>query len=80
MIYTLIETAKENKLDPHRYLLWDLQNAPKLKEIKLIYSHIIYAVVLERFPLEKDRLNDQDYSDSILPDGIEEVHPRYAIA
>ena len=36
--------------------------------------------MLERFPLEKDRLNDQDYSDSILPDGIEEVHPRYAIA
>ena len=29
MIYSLIETAKENGLDPYRYLLWILQMAPK---------------------------------------------------
>ena len=32
MIYSLIETAKENGLDPYRYLLWVLQNAPGLSE------------------------------------------------
>ena len=32
VIYSLIETAKENKLDPYRYLLWVLQNAPKLSQ------------------------------------------------
>ena len=32
MIYSLIETAKENGLDPYRYLLWLLQNAPGLSE------------------------------------------------
>ena len=32
MIYSLIETAKENGLDPYRYLLWLLQNAPQLSE------------------------------------------------
>ena len=31
-IYSLIETAKENGLDPYRYLLWLLQNAPQLSE------------------------------------------------
>ena len=30
MIYSLIETAKENWLDPYRYLLWVLEQAPKL--------------------------------------------------
>ena len=30
VIYSLIETAKENGLDPYRYLLWLLQTAPKL--------------------------------------------------
>ena len=30
VIYSLIETAKENNLDPYRYLLWILQTAPKL--------------------------------------------------
>ena len=32
VIYSLIETAKENKLDPYRYLLWVLQSAPVLRQ------------------------------------------------
>ena len=31
-IYSLIETAKENGLDPYRYLLWILRTAPKLSQ------------------------------------------------
>lgn len=30
VIYSLIETAKENDLDPYRYLVWLLNNAPGL--------------------------------------------------
>ena len=29
MIYSLMETAKENDLDPYRYLVWFLHNAPE---------------------------------------------------
>jgi len=32
VIYSLIETAKENKLDPYKYLLWVLQSAPGLSQ------------------------------------------------
>lgn len=32
VIYSLIETAKENQLDPYRYLLWVLRNAPALSQ------------------------------------------------
>ena len=32
VIYSLIETAKANGLDPYRYLLWVLRNAPQLSE------------------------------------------------
>ena len=32
VIYSLIETAKENKLDPYRYLLWVLRSAPILSQ------------------------------------------------
>ena len=32
MIYSLMETAKENDLDPYRYLLWVLRNAPGLSK------------------------------------------------
>ena len=32
VIYSLIETAKENDLDPYRYLVWLLNNAPGLSQ------------------------------------------------
>ena len=32
VIYSLMETAKEIGLDPYRYLLWVLHNAPQLSE------------------------------------------------
>ena len=32
VIYSLIETAKESKLDPYKYLLWVLQSAPGLSQ------------------------------------------------
>lgn len=32
VIYSLIETAKENGLDPYRYLLWVLRSAPPLSQ------------------------------------------------
>ena len=32
VIYSLIETAKENQLDPYRYLLWVLRSAPVLSQ------------------------------------------------
>ncbi len=30
VIYSLIETAKETGLDPYRYLVWSLEQAPRL--------------------------------------------------
>lgn len=31
-IYSLIETARENGLDPYRYLKWILEKAPKISQ------------------------------------------------
>ena len=36
--YTLIETAKENALDPYRYLLWVLQNALQPSETDKVWA------------------------------------------
>ena len=33
MIYSLIETTKETRLDPFRYLTWVLETAPTLDRI-----------------------------------------------
>lgn len=51
-----------------------------LRELVLIYPHITYAVVLERMPLKRSAVDNQDYSDTILPEGIETIHPRFAIS
>ena len=47
-----------------------------LRELQEEYPHIHYAVVLAYMPQQKQ----EDYSDTILPEGIEFVNPRYAIS
>ena len=51
-----------------------------LKELVSVYPHINYSVVLERIPLKRDKFDTHDYSDTMLPEGIETVHPRFAIS
>lgn len=51
-----------------------------LKELVSVYPHIHYAVVLERIPQKRDELDARDYSDTMLPEGIETIHPRFAIS
>ena len=38
--FSLIETAKENGLDPYRYLTWVLKTAPKLKAQNLFEEQL----------------------------------------
>ena len=49
-----------------------------LKELKREYPKITYAVVLAYMPGNPKEY--EDYSDTMLPEGIESVHPRYAIS
>jgi len=51
-----------------------------LKELVSVHPHIRYAVVLERLPPNRDEFDTRDYSDTMLPEGIETVHPRFAIS
>ena len=50
-----------------------------LKELVSLYPHINYAVVLERIPQNRDRVDALDYSDTILPEGVESVRPCFSI-
>ena len=51
-----------------------------LQELVLVYPHIRYAVVLERLPSGKEKFDTRDYTDTILPEGMEAVLPRFAIS
>ncbi len=50
----------------------------ELKNLKQNYSQINYAVVLAYMPGKQNEYDD--YSDTMLPEGIESVHPHYAIS
>ena len=50
----------------------------ELKKLKVEYPHINYAVVLAYMPGAKTEYDD--YSDTMLPEGIEAIHPRFAIS
>ena len=49
-----------------------------LRELAQEHPHVQYAVVLAYMPSE--HTGYVDYSDTMLPEGIELVHPRYAIS
>ena len=51
----------------------------ELRELQGEYPHIRYAVVLERMP-SSNMVNIADCADTLLPEGIESVHPRFAIS
>lgn len=48
-----------------------------LKQISMELPHIHYSVVLAQMPGKRQRGADQ--SDTMLPEGIEQIHPKYSI-
>ena len=77
----LVDLIKNHSVDTFyvgRQGAYDAMVRSILKELAQIYPHIRYAVVLERMPQKRDDLGD--YSDTMLPEGIETVHPRFAIS
>ena len=50
----------------------------ELKKLKREYPQINYAVVLAYMPGKQNEYDD--YTDTMLPEGIESVHPHYAIS
>ncbi len=49
-----------------------------LQELKKEYPQIRYTVVLAYMPGARNEY--EDFSDTMLPEGIESVHPRFAIS
>ena len=50
-----------------------------LKDLLNVYPHIKYFVVLAYRPIEKKKNPSFDFSDTIYPDVLADVHPKYAI-
>lgn len=50
-----------------------------LKELTKEYPHIRYAVVMAYMPNTNDDFDYRDYSDTMIPEGIERVPRRFAI-
>lgn len=51
-----------------------------LRRMKEKYPHISYNVVLAYMPGEKEEWIPYEFGETMLPEGIESVHPRYAIS
>lgn len=80
---TLVDLIKNHAVDMFyvgQQGAFDAMVRSVLKELILEYPHIRYAVVLERIPGKRNESDPGDYSDTILPEGIENVHPRFAIS
>lgn len=51
-----------------------------LSELVEEYPHIRYAIVLARLPQQIKTYDPLDYSNTLLPEGIESIPPRFAIS
>ena len=51
-----------------------------LRELRGEYPQICYSVVLAYLPQKHDEFDKRDFSDTILPEGIETVPRRFAIS
>lgn len=80
VLIDLIENHSVNRFYVGQQGAFDVIVRSVLRELISIYPHVDYAVVLERMPLKRDEFNIRDYSDTILPEGIESVPPRFAIS
>lgn len=52
----------------------------QLKQLREKYPHIRYYVVLAYMPTEQSEFDVTDYSETIYPEGLESVPPRFAIS
>ena len=78
---TIIDLIKNHNVDMF-YVgnqgQFDAMVRATLKKLKQEYPHMDYAVVLAYMPGKPSAYDD--YTDTMLPEGIEAVHPRYAIS
>ena len=51
-----------------------------LKELVCVYPGIRYAVVLERMPQKRYEFDAGAFYDTLLPEGIENIPPRFTIS
>ena len=78
MLIELIEGSGVETFYVGNHGRYDAITRAILNELKKDYPHINYTVVLAYFP--KENTIGEDYSDTIIPDGIENIPPRFAIS
>lgn len=79
VVVELIEQHGVDRFFVGRQGAFDAMAHSVLQELAEVHPHISYAVVLERLPGPRDKAI-WDFSDTIFPEGLETVPPRFAIS
>jgi len=79
VLIDLIESYAVDKFYVGHQGSFDAMVRSVLKELVTVYPHINYAVVLDRMPQKRDDFDTRNFSDTMRPEGIETVHPQFAI-
>lgn len=87
-IYEKLEEAVEKliKDDGYNSFLvgnqgqFDSMALSALRKMKGKYPHISYNIVLAYMPGHKEEWSSCDPAETVFPEGLESVHPRYAIS
>lgn len=78
-VIDLIENQKADTFYVGTHGAFDRHTCCVLREIKKFYPHIDYQIVLAYMPKHTDKDFPYEINETLLPDGIETVPPRFAI-
>ena len=79
----LVELIEERGVDSFyvgNHGTFDRMVRSLLRELSERYPHIRYSVALAYVPQRWDEFDQRDFSDTMVPEGVETVPPRFAIA
>ena len=79
ILIDLIETRQVNLFYVGNHGAFDRLVRNTLIELKKIYSHIDYAVILAYPPGKRNEFDMKEYTDTLYPEGMEDVPLRFAI-
>lgn len=82
LVTTLIDLIEHSGVDTFfvgNHGAFDAMARSVLSELKQIYPHIRYTIVLAYLPVHGGTLEKKDYANTMLPEGIENVPRRFAI-
>ena len=79
LLVDLIEHESADRFYVGNHGTFDALVRATLRDLQVLYPHVVYAVVLAYLPTAKPSLSSEDFSDTIYPESIANAPKKFAV-